>query len=265
MIRRRVPWLALWNNHGSTQHDPHHGSASIPHLHPPRAHPLPSTTLRRRMARSSTALLHWPGHPPTTTHWLHFQLDVLLFRGLSQFGERGGMVNPRQLPISLCLTASEPLRSMAMATAVGLRSNDTANAQTLLQDSTKRRALAAPPSDAQMIPRHWPLGPDRRKPCGPSCIAYTFGVCVRPQEMLCSSQTRSRKPTDGGGSRFPLSMRFPPPRTPNPVRSGALGDAEGSGHGRRHRGGMRTRLESRESGLAPGQRQEKSTGFGIPS
>ena len=27
-----------------------------------------------------------------TTHWLHFQPGVLLFRGLSQFGERGGVV-----------------------------------------------------------------------------------------------------------------------------------------------------------------------------
>lgn len=65
-------------------------------------------------------------------------------------------------------------------------------------------ALAAPPSDAQMIPRHWPLGPARRKPCGPSCITYTFGVCVRPQEMLCSSQTRSRKPTERRRVEIPI-------------------------------------------------------------
>lgn len=116
-----------------------------------------------------------------------------------------------------------------------------------------------------MISRHWPLGPARRKPCGPSCIAYTFGVCVRPQEMLCSSQTRSRKPTDGGGSRFPLSMRFPPPRTPNPVRSGALGGAKGMGVAIVAGGGRGWMVLSAAAQSQDLQRQEKSTGFGIPS
>ncbi|KAK1835391.1 hypothetical protein QBC39DRAFT_160599 [Podospora conica] len=136
-----------------------------------------------------------------------------------------------QLPSSHRLTASDPF-------AIDGHGNSCWTAQRHGDAQTLFRIQRSSALAWASGPRHrmrkslnaigpWAQTKPRRKPCGPSCITYILVVCVRPQEMLCSSQTRSRKPTDGGGTRFPLSMRFPPPRKPNPVRSGALGGAEG--------------------------------------
>lgn len=138
------------------------------------------------------------------------------------------MVNPRQLPISLCLTltASDPFHRwpwQQLDCAATTRPTHK-HFFRIHRSGPRGPAIGCANGSTPLA-----LGPGRKKAMWPVVHNVTFGVCVRPQEMLCSSQTRSRKPTDGGGSRFPISMRFPPPRKPNPVRSGALGRAGGMG------------------------------------
>jgi len=159
--------------------------------------------------------LGWPPHTGYTSN------RACCYSGVCHNLVSGAGWWPRPLPSSVCLTASDTLRSMAMATT-----RQRTNTFSGFNEAARWVGHWAPPSDAQIIQCPLALG-SRRKPCGPSCITYTSGLCVRPQEMLCSSQTRSsqtrssqtrssqtrsRKPTDSGGTRFPVSMRSPPPR-----------------------------------------------------
>lgn len=225
MIRRRVPWIALRNNHGTPTTDQlrYHTCTYLEHTHC-RQPPSGVAWHAARLSFSGLATLP-PPHTGYTSNWTSTGVAIPGIVTIWRAGRDGQSPSAPHLPL---FDRLGPF-------AIDGHGNSSWTAQQRHGERTNtfsgfnEAALAAPPSDAQMIPRHWPLGPARRKPCGPSCITYTFGACVRPQEMLCSSQTRSRKPTDGGGSRFPLSMRFPPPRKPNPVRSGALGRAGGMG------------------------------------